>query len=139
MYELSIALKYLIPRRKTLSVSIISIISTLVIAAVVWLTIVFFSATEGLERRWTEKLITITAPVRVTPTDSYFQSYYAGIDQFSEQASYNSKTLREKLLSSVVDPYNKTIDPELMKKCRQAQAKLLKLWNGQSHHSTKRL
>lgn len=113
MYEAAIALKYLIPRARALSVSIISVISTLVIAAVVWLTIVFFSATEGLERRWTEKLITITAPIRVTPTDRYFQSYYAQIDAFSEQSQFAPKGLREKLASDIRDPYNKELDPEL--------------------------
>jgi len=113
VYEINIALKYLVPRARALSVSIISVISTLVIAAVVWLTIVFFSATEGLERRWTEKLITITAPIRVTPTDSYFQSYYSQIDALAEQSNFTSKSIREKLLSGVRNPYNKDVDPEL--------------------------
>ncbi|HXF28614.1 MAG TPA: hypothetical protein VN457_02085 [Chlamydiales bacterium] len=87
MYEVSTALRYLIPRLRSLSFSIIGLISILVIATVVWLTIVFFSTTEGLEKRWTEKLITLTAPIRVTPDDAYFRTYYASIDSLSENSS----------------------------------------------------
>ncbi|MBT3579060.1 MAG: hypothetical protein HN501_03615, partial [Waddliaceae bacterium] len=47
MFEFSVAYKYLIPRRRQLSVSIITIISTLVISVVVWLILVFFSVTTG--------------------------------------------------------------------------------------------
>ena len=49
MYELSVARKYLVPRWRQLSVSVISVISVLVIALVVWLIVVFFSVTNGLE------------------------------------------------------------------------------------------
>ncbi len=110
MFEISVACKYLVPRARYLSVSIISIISVLVIATVVWLTVVFFSATEGLERRWTEKLISITAPVRVLPTDAYYQSYYYLIDTISEASHYTAKTLLEKLDSQKSDPYNPAVD-----------------------------
>ncbi|MDB6081729.1 MAG: transporter permease [Chlamydiia bacterium] len=113
MYEVSVALQYLIPRRRYLSVSIISTISIFVIATVVWLTIVFFSATEGLERRWTEKLINITAPVRIIPKDTYYRSYDYLIDSMSEHSSYAVKTLREKLDADAADPYNPEHDPEL--------------------------
>lgn len=115
MYELSIALKYLVPRLRYLSVSIISVISIFVIATVVWLTIVFFSATEGLEQRWTQKLIAITAPVRLIPTDSYYRSYYYNSDAISEASHFTSKTLAEKLRSPITDPYNPEIDPALSK------------------------
>lgn len=113
MYEVSIALKYLVPRLRNLSVSIISIISVLVIATVVWLTVIFFSVTEGLEKRWTEKLVAITAPVRLLPTDEYYRSFYVQIDSMSEASNYELKGLKEKLESKKTNPYDPTIDPAL--------------------------
>ncbi|MCP5507549.1 MAG: ABC transporter permease, partial [Chlamydiales bacterium] len=83
MFELSVALKYLTPRWKQLSVSIISLISILVISLVVWLIVVFFSVAYGLEKGWTHKLIAMTAPVRITPTEDYYHSYYYQIDSIS--------------------------------------------------------
>ena len=108
MYEFSVARKYLIPRVRQLSVSCISLISILVIAIVVWLSIVFFSAQEGIEKKWTEKMVALTAPIRLTPTDSYYQSYYYQIDSFSSKSDFASKSLPEKLASPFVDPF----DPE---------------------------
>lgn len=113
MFEVSIALQYLIPRRRYLSVSIISTISILVIATVVWLTIVFFSATEGLERRWTEKLISITAPVRLVPTETYYHSPYYLIDSVSHSSNFTLKSLRDKLNAKTLNPYNPQEDQEL--------------------------
>jgi lipoprotein-releasing system permease protein len=113
MFEVSIAFKYLVPRLRYLSVSIISIISTLVIATVVWLTVIFFSVTEGLERRWTEKLVAITAPVRVIPTDEYYRSYYFLIDSISNESGYSYKSLSEKLTSPTSNPYNPETDAAL--------------------------
>jgi lipoprotein-releasing system permease protein len=136
MFETSIALKYLIPRFKNLSLSIISIISTLVITTVVWLTIVFFSATEGLEKRWTEKLITITAPARILPTAEYYKSYYYLIDSMSEASNFTSKSFAQKLSSEKTDPYNpeqdsalpahfpKAIDKDLVKEAYSAVTSL---------------
>ena len=89
MFELSIARKYLTPRWRQLSVSIISLISILVIALVVWLIVVFFSVTQGLEKSWINKLIALTAPVRVVPTEAYYQSYYYQIDGLSASSDYS--------------------------------------------------
>ena len=113
MYELSVAWKYLIPRRKHLSVSIISLISVLVISLVVWLILVFFSVTEGLEKGWMDKLTALTAPVRITPTEDYYQSYYYRIDGVSEESDYSTKSIGEKLLARTANPYNPDIDAEL--------------------------
>ncbi len=112
MFELSVASKYLRPRWRQLSVSIISLISILVIALVVWLIVVFFSVTYGLEKRWVEKLIALTAPVRITPTDAYYNSYYYQIDSISENSNYNLKTIREKWESAHTDPYDPNNDVE---------------------------
>lgn len=113
MFELSIAYKYLIPRWRQLSVSIISIISTLVIALVVWLIIVFFSVKEGLEEGWIDKITALTAPVRVIPTEKYYRSYYYLADTISSHSHYSNKTISEKLLADNADPYDPFQDEEL--------------------------
>lgn len=113
MFELSVAFKYLIPRWRQLSVSLISMISMLVIALVVWLIVVFFSVTHGLEKMWIGKLIALTAPVRVTPTEAYYSSYYYLIDSVSQDSDYDLKTLGEKRLVQKSDPYNPEFDEEL--------------------------
>ena len=113
MYEFSVARKYLIPRVRQLSFSCISLISVTVIALVVWLSIVFFSAQEGIERRWTEKMIALTAPIRLTPTDKYFQSYYYQIDSYSSSSNFAYKSLSDKLLSGHTDPFDPENDPSL--------------------------
>lgn len=113
MLELSVALKYLTPRWRQLSVSIISLISILVIALVVWLIVVFFSVTHGLEKNWVQKLIALTAPVRITPTDAYYNSYYYRVDGISADSNYNSKSIAEKRASKTSDPYDPSMDEEV--------------------------
>ncbi len=110
MFELSIALKYLIPRFRQLSVSIISVISVLVIALVVWLIVVFFSVTNGLEKYWIDKLIAVTSPVRVVPTDAYYRSYYYQIDSVSDAADYRHKSIAEKRFARESNPYDPYMD-----------------------------
>jgi len=113
MYELSVACKYLTPRWRQLSVSIISLVSILVIALVVWLIVVFFSVTHGLEKNWIYKLTALTAPVRVTPTEAYYQSYYYQIDGISASSDYTLKSIHEKLNSQLIDPYDPSVDEEI--------------------------
>lgn len=112
-FELTVALKYLIPRWRQLSVSIISLISVLVISLVVWLVVLFLSVTEGIEKKWVEELVALNAPVRMAPTDAYYQSYYYQIDRVSSASNYSSKTIGEKLASLEVDPYDPEFDAEL--------------------------
>lgn len=113
MFELSVACKYLRPRWRQLSVSIISLISILVIALVVWLIVVFFSVTTGLEKRWVEKLIALTAPIRIVPTEAYYNSYYHQIDSLSEKSNYSLKTIGEKMETPFTDPYDPESDVEV--------------------------
>lgn len=110
MFELSIALKYLIPRWRQLSVSVISIISILVIALVVWLVVVFLSVTSGIEKNWLEKLVTLNSPMQVTPTQAYYQSYYYLSDSVSEASDYQHKSLEEKLHTTETNPYDPSVD-----------------------------
>lgn len=112
MFELSVASKYLLPRRRQLSVSIISLVSILVISLVVWLIVVFFSVTEGLEKSWINKLTALTAPARITPTDAYYKSYYYQADTISADSGYTHKSIGEKLSARVTDPYDPEIDEE---------------------------
>lgn len=113
MFELSVACKYLIPRWRQLSVSIISLVSMLVIALVVWLIVVFFSVKDGLENSWIDKLIALTAPIRITPTEKYYHSYYYLSDSISSKSDYTLKTIGEKLNAQTSDPYNPEIDEEI--------------------------
>lgn len=112
-FELTVALKYLIPKWWQLSVSIISLISVLVISLVVWLVLIFLSVTEGMEKKWTEELVALNAPVRLTPTEAYYSSYYYMIDTLSADSSYTSKSIGEKLASPVSNPYDPSFDIEL--------------------------
>lgn len=111
-FAFSVALKYLIPRRKQLSVSIISVVSVLVISLVVWLAIVFLSVTEGIEKKWLDELTTLNAPLKVRPKDAYFQSYYYLVDSISASSNYTLKSLTEKLSCEKSNPYDPTVDVE---------------------------
>ena len=115
MFELSIARRYLFPRWRQLSVSIISSVAILVIALVVWLIVVFFSVKDGLESSWIDRIVALTAPVRLTPTEHYYKSYYYLADSISNQSNYTSKTIGEKFTSPTSDPYNPDEDEELPK------------------------
>ena len=112
-FELTVALKYLIPKWRQLSVSIISLISILVISLVVWLVILFLSVTEGIEKKWVEELVALNAPVRMAPTDAYYRSYYYQVDTVSLDSNYTTKSIGEKLASLKTDPYDSRIDREL--------------------------
>ncbi|MGK0182440.1 MAG: lipoprotein-releasing system permease protein, partial [Halioglobus sp.] len=112
MYEISVALKYLTPRWKQLSVSLISLVSVIVISLVVWLILVFFSVTNGMEKNWIEKLVSLSAPVRLTPTEAYYSSYYYQVDSISGDSNYNYQSIGEKLKSEKTDPYDPQMDME---------------------------
>jgi lipoprotein-releasing system permease protein len=113
MFELSVALKYLIPRKRQLSVSLIALLSVVVISLVVWLVLVFLSVTEGIERGWLQKLTTLNAPLRITPTHHYYSSYYYQIDSISSRSDYSLKNIAEKAQAESPDPYNPLEDGEL--------------------------
>lgn len=106
MFEIGLIQRYLRPKWKQLSVSIISFISILVIALVVWLVLVFLSVTNGMEKKWTEKLIALSAPLQILPTEAYYQSDFYLIDGISSLSDYTYKTIEEKKRAkSVYDPF----------------------------------
>lgn len=113
MFELSIALKYLVPRRRALSTALISALSVFVISLVVWLVLVFLSVTKGIERNWLQKLTSLHAPLRITPTEAYYQSYFHQIDVVSAASHFSYKTIGEKKDSLYSDPYRPDSDAEL--------------------------
>ncbi|MDP1608052.1 MAG: FtsX-like permease family protein [Chlamydiales bacterium] len=110
MFEWQIALKYLIPKRRSLSTALISLMSVFVISLVVWLVLVFLSVTKGLEQNWLNKLTSLYAPLRVSPTEEYYSSYFYRIDSLSSASHYTFKTLGEKAITSLSDPYSPEID-----------------------------
>jgi len=113
MFEFSIALRYLLPKRRALSTSLIALLSIGVISLVVWLLVVFLSVTTGLEKGWLNKLTSLHAPLRVSPSPEYFNSYYYNVDKIALNSDYQLKTIREKLSSPFTDPYQKEFDREL--------------------------
>ncbi|MFI5334575.1 MAG: ABC transporter permease [Chlamydiales bacterium] len=113
MFEFSVARKYLIPKKRQLSVSLIGLLSVLVISLVVWLLLVFLSVMDGIEKRWLDKLTTLHAPLRINPSGDYYNSYYYLVDGKSHASDYTYKTIGEKRSSPSSDPYSPEEDSEL--------------------------
>lgn len=113
MFEFSIALKYLLPKKRALSTSLISLMSIFVISLVVWLILVFLSVTTSIEKSWLKKLTALNAPLRIIPTENYYNSYYYQIDRITETSDYSTKTIKEKSLSLKADEYNPLQDIEI--------------------------
>lgn len=113
LFELQVALKYLIPRRKALSTALISVLSVLVISLVIWLVLVFLSVTSGMEKNWLQKLTSLHAPIRIAPTDAYYNSYFYQVDSLSAASNYSLKTIGEKNQTAASDPYAEDTDLEI--------------------------
>lgn len=113
MFEFSIARKYLVPKKKQLSISLIALMSVGVISLVVWLVLVFLSVTDGIEKNWKQKLTSLNAPIRVTPTDQYYNSYYYQVDSISHESNYTYKNISEKLIAQASNPYSEDEDMEI--------------------------
>jgi lipoprotein-releasing system permease protein len=116
VYELSILRKYLIPKKRQLSMTLVALMSVGVIALVVWLVVLFLSVTEGIEKTWLDKLTSLHAPLRVTPTAKYFSSYSYLADSASESSNYTPRSFAEKI-AGVSDPYNPASDESLPSYC----------------------
>jgi lipoprotein-releasing system permease protein len=113
LFEFSVARKYLIPKKKQLSMSLIALMSIGVISLVVWLILVFLSVTDGIEKNWLQKLTSLNAPIQITPTDAYYESYYYQVDSISHESDFSHKSIREKAISALTDPYQPHQDPEI--------------------------
>jgi len=112
-FELSILRKYLIPRKRHLSSALIACISLGVISVVVWLVLVFLSVTEGIEKTWLQKLTSLQAPIRVTPTKKYLNSRDYLVDLISHKAGYAVRSLAEKVRVSGMELYDAEVDEGL--------------------------
>lgn len=87
--------------------------SVLVISLVIWLVLIFLSVTTGIEKNWHQRLTSLHAPLRVTPTDHYYSSYYYQIDSLASASNYTLKTLGEKNHTALSDPYAVDLDAEI--------------------------
>jgi lipoprotein-releasing system permease protein len=113
LFELSVAKKYLIPRKNQLSASLIALMSVIVISLVVWLILVFLSVTDGMEQNWLQRLTALNAPLRITPTQEYYTSYYYKIDRLSSSSQFSHQSIGEKAISHRADPHDSAFDPEI--------------------------
>ncbi|MGH7889199.1 MAG: hypothetical protein ACRENF_01455, partial [Thermodesulfobacteriota bacterium] len=89
--------------------TLIALMSVSVISLVVWLIVLFLSVTEGIEKTWLEKLTSLNAPLRITPTAHYYSSYHYLADSISSSSHYTHRSLQEKL-AGASDPHNSLID-----------------------------
>ena len=87
--------------------------SIFVISLVVWLILVFLSVTTGIEKNWLKKLTSINAPLRIVPTEDYYNSYYYQIDKISANSNYLAKTIGEKKSSKTTVSYDPDLDIEV--------------------------
>ncbi len=89
--------------------TLIALMSVGVISLVVWLIVLFLSVTEGIEKTWLHKLTSLNAPLRLTPTQNYYSSYYYLADSISDSSHYTARSLHDKLLGPT-DPHNNDTD-----------------------------
>lgn len=127
MFELRTALSYLLPKKGQLSVSVVGILAVLVIQAITWLVLVFFSTTEGFQSRWTEKIVSILGPARIVPTAAYFDSPYYHLDSYSSKSGFISQRFSKKAKEKFL-PYNPQEDTPLPPN--------LQLWYQKHAHDT---
>jgi lipoprotein-releasing system permease protein len=114
MFEIKTALSYLIPRKKQLSVSVVGLIAIAVISAIVWLILVFFSTTEGIERGWSKKISGVLGPLQILPSNTYKDSPFCQIDLYSHKAGNQALRLSEKAIQHR-PAYDEELDPPLEK------------------------
>jgi lipoprotein-releasing system permease protein len=88
--------------------------AVLVIQAITWLVLVFFSTTEGIEQRWSQKIIGLVGPMRVIPTAAYFDSPWYQLDFYCTRSGFAPKRLNEKVHETTPN-YDPASDPPLPK------------------------
>ena len=113
MFELKTIYRFIIPRKGEISSSLMSFISLFIITLVTWLSLVFLSLADGIERGWVQRLTSIHGPLKIVPTEAYHSSYYNKIDLYKYDSDYRTKSLREKRTSVEPLEINAEIDEEL--------------------------
>jgi lipoprotein-releasing system permease protein len=124
VFELSLLSSLVAPRRGRWSNSLLAILSTGVIALVVWLVIVFFSVTEGLEKGWLGRLTALHGDLRITPASGYFEAYGTRVQSWSERTGWRLRSLPALWRSAVDDPYDPQSDGELPPELEQGRDQL---------------
>lgn len=66
-----------------------------------------------MERNWLHKLTSLHAPIRITPTNAYYNSYFYQVDSLAAASNYSIKTIGEKSESAISDPYAEASDLEI--------------------------
>lgn len=113
LFELKTIFRYIVPRKGEVSSSLMSFISLLIITLVTWLSLVFLSVADGIEKGWIQKLTSIHGPIKIIPTQSYYESHYNRIDLYSLSSGYHQKSLKEKKESSYLTTFDPSVDEEL--------------------------
>lgn len=88
MFELTVALSYLLPRRGRLSQSVVALFAVFVISTIVWLTLVYFSTVGNIQERWAAKIQSIVGTYELIPTDAYFRTPSSLIDAKTARFNY---------------------------------------------------
>jgi lipoprotein-releasing system permease protein len=112
MFELRTAFSYLVPKKGQLSVSVVGILAVIVIQAITWLVLVFFSTTEGFQNRWTDKIAGLLSPIRIVPTAAYYDSPVHLLDSYSSATGFITRRLSKKAEETHL-PYNPSEDSAL--------------------------
>lgn len=68
---------------------------------------------NGMEANWTKKLTALHAPIRISPTPKYYESYYYLVDSIASSSNYTLKTIKEKKEALQTDPYSVEDDWEV--------------------------
>lgn len=104
LFELETALRFLRPQKSQLARTLIALSALGVVSVVSWLVLVFYSVTEGLEKRWIDQMVQVSGSLRVTPTYAYFDHSDFVIDSYRASSAYQPTLLTEKIKSPQIDP-----------------------------------
>jgi ABC-type lipoprotein release transport system permease subunit len=122
VFELSLLSSLVKPRKGRWSNSLLALLATGVIALVVWLVIVFFSVTEGLEKGWIHRLTAIHGEIRITPTPAYFEAYGSASQSWSEATRWRLQSIPRLWASGTRELYDPERDGELPAELEAAQS-----------------
>lgn len=121
---------FLKPTTRARARSAISILATLIIALVVALTLVYTSVTHGIEQRWERQISTFWSPLRLIPTNQYYNSYVYRIPLFCSARDYSYQTLGQELQFQGHPPLQRARSDAMMAQLLQdAKLKSAENWN----------
>ncbi|MFZ4098968.1 MAG: ABC transporter permease [Chlamydiia bacterium] len=112
VFELKLLQSLFHPRAGRRSNALLALLAMGVIALVVWLVLVFFSVTEGLEVGWVQRLTALHGAVRITPTQEYAKSYAYQVETWSGITQGHHRSILE-VWQDPRDTWDPEEDPEL--------------------------